>query len=86
MHNQVTLSKRIAGVFAAIAASLFATAPAHAATEGCPTWFPDFQCERSGRYDGFVMPISHPYLFEDPFITTGINLVGIWHDYPQGSV
>jgi hypothetical protein len=24
------------------------------------------------------MPMSMPYLFEDPFITTGANLVGIW--------
>jgi hypothetical protein len=25
------------------------------------------------------MPMSMPYLFEDPFITTGANLVGIWN-------
>lgn len=53
--------------------------------EECPTWFPDFRCERSGRFDGFVAPITQPYLFEDPFITTGINAVGIWHDYPDDS-
>jgi hypothetical protein len=84
MQNRVTLSKRIA-VLVTVIIGLVASAPAYAITEECPTWFPDFQCERSGRYDGFVMPISHPYLFEDPFITTGINLVGIWHDYPRSS-
>jgi hypothetical protein len=59
--------------------------PAAAITEPCPTWFPDFRCERSGRYDGFVAPVSHPYLFEDPFITTNIQGVGIWHEYPEES-
>ena len=54
--------------------------------EECPTWFPDFRCEREGRYEGFIMPMSAPYLFEDPFITTGVQAVGIWHDFPGNSV
>lgn len=54
--------------------------------DDCPLWFPDLRCDRSGRYEGFVMPITTPYLFEDPFITTNINAVGIWHEYPNGSV
>ena len=52
----------------------------------CDEWFPDFNCEDwDGRYEGFVMPMQMPYLFEDPFITSGANLVGIWHQYPNGS-
>jgi len=54
--------------------------------EECPTWFPDFRCERQGRYDGFVDPVTMPYLFESPFITTGLQFVGIWHDFPRSSV
>lgn len=65
---------------------LFASADAARALPPCPTWFPDFRCERHGRYDGFVPPMMHPYLFEDPFITTGINLVGIWHEFPDDSI
>ena len=51
------------------------------AEEDCSTWLPDFdsQCDRKARFDDFVQPMSMPYLFEDPFITTGANLVGIWH-------
>jgi hypothetical protein len=30
--------------------------------------------------------MSSPYLFEDPFITTNVNAVGIWHDFPESSV
>lgn len=51
------------------------------ADEACPTWLPDFKCDRQARFDGFVQPMSMPYLFEDPFITTGANLVGIWHGF-----
>ena len=63
-------------------------APAASALEGetCPTWFPDFRCKRSGRFDGFVAPIQMPYLFEDPFITTGAQLVGIYQEYPGDSI
>ena len=60
--------------------------PAASAVEPCPTWFPDFRCERSGRFEGFVGTIQMPYLFEDPFITTGAQLVGIYHEYPGHSV
>lgn len=31
------------------------------------------------------MPMQMPYLFEDPFITTSLNLVGVWNEYPSGS-
>jgi len=52
---------------------------AQAEGEDCPTWFPDLQCDREARFDNTYMPMSMPYIFEDPFITTGANLVGIWH-------
>ncbi len=58
-------------------------AHAEAESENCPTWLPDFRCERKARFDGMVQPMSMPYLFEDPFITTGANLVGIWHQFPE---
>jgi hypothetical protein len=59
--------------------------PAGAAGDGCPTWLPDFSpdCERQARPPGAVMPLSFPYLFEDPYVTTGLNFVGIWHDFPS---
>lgn len=67
--------------------ALLGTDPSLAAqAEDCPLFLPDFRCERSGRYEGFVMPMASPYLFEDPFITTGVQGVGIWHDFPGDSV
>jgi hypothetical protein len=30
--------------------------------------------------------MSMPYLFEDPYITSGLNLVGIYHNFPSDSV
>ena len=32
------------------------------------------------------MPMSMPYLFEDPYITTNVNLVGIYHNFPSDSI
>jgi hypothetical protein len=76
--------KRFHAAFA-VAAILFA-AGAASALPPCPTWFPDFRCDRHGRYEGFVPPMMHPYLFEDPFITTGISLWGLWHEFPDSSI
>jgi len=53
--------------------------------EDCPTWLPDLRCEREGRYQGFVPPSSAPYLFEDPFITTGLSSWVVWHRFPHHS-
>lgn len=55
------------------------------AADDCPRWFPDFAegCEREARPAGAVMPMSFPYIFEEPYITTGLNFVGIWHDFPE---
>ena len=53
--------------------------------EDCTGWLPDFRCDRSGRWDGFEMPIVQPYLFEDPFITTNAAAYYLWHDFPNQS-
>jgi hypothetical protein len=52
----------------------------------CPTWFPDFRCERSGRWDGFHKPIVMPFLFEDPFINTEVSAHFIYHEFPRQSI
>ena len=54
--------------------------------EECTGLFPDFGCDREARPEGHVAPMSMPYLFEDPYITTGLNLVGIYHNFPSDSV
>jgi hypothetical protein len=70
-------------VIAAALAAPFVPLEVSAEKRECSFWFPDFsKCDRSGRYEGFTMPLSQPYLFEDPFITSGIQAVGIWHDFP----
>ena len=53
---------------------------------GCDGWLPDFDCEASGQYGGFVLPMSMPYLFEHPFITTSLQAVGIWQELPERSI
>jgi len=72
----------------ACAALVAATAtPARAAQpEDCPTWFPDFRCEREGRYEGFTMPVTMPYLFEEPFNTSNVSMHVVHHQFPDDSV
>jgi hypothetical protein len=65
---------------AALAAFFAASASAE-----CDKLLPDFNCDRSGRFDGFEMPIVQPYLFEDPFITTGAYPYYLWHQFPKSS-
>jgi len=52
----------------------------------CDGVLPDFRCERQARYDGFVAPLSTPYFFEDPFITTGLSAHYIFHEFPSQSI
>ncbi|HVP30605.1 MAG TPA: transporter [Myxococcota bacterium] len=66
------------------AASLAAAAHAETPSD-CPTWFPDFRCDRHGRPDGFIAPGTDPYVFEDPFITTGLSAWYLWHAFPDSS-
>jgi hypothetical protein len=80
--------RRSRGVFAGLAAvlafgSFVGTAQA---AEECRTFLPDFGCDREARPAGHVAPMSMPYLFEDPYITTEVNLVGIYHGFPSDSV
>ena len=70
------------GLFAAL---VLTAAPA-AALPPCPTFFPDFRCEREARYPGFVAPVSAPYLFEEPFITTGLSGWYVYQEFPSDSV
>lgn len=53
---------------------------------GCSRWLPDLGCTTSGRYGGFSAPMSMPYLFEEPFITTGVQAVGIAQELPERSI
>lgn len=60
---------------------------ATAAVEKCTGALPDLRCEnRESRPVGHVSPMSTPYLFEDPYIRTELNLVGIYHNFPSDSV
>lgn len=63
---------------------VLAASPVGAASD-CDEWLPDLSCERSGRFEGFEKPIVQPYLFEDPFITTGLYPYYVWHAFPEGS-
>jgi hypothetical protein len=62
-------------------------APAFATAE-CDEILPDFFCkeDREARPAGHIAPMSMPYLFEDPYITTEVVLIGIYHDFPSDSV
>jgi hypothetical protein len=65
-----------------------ATLLAGSAHAACGGFLPDLTCDekREARPEGHVSPMSMPYLFEDPYITTGLNLVGIYHNFPSDSV
>jgi hypothetical protein len=69
----------------ALALGALFSATAASADEQCGKLFPDLTCDRSGRFDGFEMPIVQPYLFEDPFITTGVYPYYAWHQFPSDS-
>lgn len=70
---------------AALAVGVLITAASASAEGDCGKLFPDITCERSGRFDGFEMPIVQPYLFEDAFITTGVYPYYAWHQFPKNS-
>jgi hypothetical protein len=71
-------------LIAMLSAGVLATAVRAEPT--CRAFLPDFGCDREGRPVGHVAPMSMPYLFEDPYITTELNLVGIYHNFPSDSV
>jgi len=71
---------------AALILTSFSSA-AFAESSDCTTALPDLSCEgRESRPAGHVSPMSMPYLFEDPYIRTELNLVGIYHNFPADSV
>jgi hypothetical protein len=70
---------------AGLALGLAFALPAGAAEE-CEGALPDFRCEREARYEGFVAPLSMPYVFEEPFVTTGASAWYIYHDFPDKSI
>ncbi len=76
---------RISSIPAVLALLFLAFPGASTAADNCPTWFPDFSCERNARPAGFEQPIVAPYLFEEPFITTDLHGTYIWHDFPDSS-
>ncbi len=83
MHGSRSMRSAVA---AAGALALFlVAATATAEPPPCSEWFPDFNCERSGRFEGFQKPIVAPYLFEDPFIVTGLYPYYVYHDFPGRS-
>jgi hypothetical protein len=67
-------------------AMLFGSQTARALPGECPTFLPDFRCDREARFPGFVPPLTAPYLFEDPFITTGLSAWYLWNQFPDGSI
>lgn len=70
---------------AALALGAALAAASASAQEDCGKPFPDFRCDRTGRFGGFEKPIVQPYLFEDPFITTGLYPYYVWHQFPEKS-
>jgi len=68
--------------------SFGAASTALASDTECDGFFPDFLCdsEREARPAGHVNPMSMPYLFEDPYIATDVNFVGIYHNFPSDSI
>jgi hypothetical protein len=86
--------KRVLFSICACALLVISPAPAQAqdpaadtaSSSDCPTWFPDFRCERQARFAGFMPPSFTPYLFEDPFITTGVSAWYLYHEFPGRSV
>ena len=66
--------------------AVLAPNPASAAKQ-CDKLFPDITCEdHQGRYEGFIPTQTFAYLFEDPFITSGLYLRYVNQDFPQNSV
>ena len=82
-----TANQLIRLVVITLAAGLVSASIAHAEVSsecGPWTWFPDFRCEeRTARPEGAFNPVGMPYLFEDPYITTGLNFAYIYHRLPD---
>lgn len=66
--------------------SLLGFAAPALADSDCTGWLPDFRCERQARFSGFSAPMGATFLFEDPFVTTGVSTWGYWQSFPNKSV
>jgi hypothetical protein len=76
-----------AGVVAAWGAALLLGIPTTGVAASCEGLFPGFTCDEwEARPEGHVAPMSMPFLFEDPYITTGLNFVGVYHNFPADSI
>jgi hypothetical protein len=90
MLNDARRKRALSGFSIALIASVAVlgtaiSSPAQA-EKGCTEWtlFPDFRCpDREARPEGAFNPMGMPYLFEDPYITTGLNFVYIYHRTPD---
>jgi len=72
--------------FSAVLALVSAAHADNAAECDAWTWLPDFRCQnREARPDDAFNPVGMPYLFEDPYITTGLNFAYIYHQLPRGN-
>ncbi len=68
-------------------AALLWVPPTAGAAAGCEGLFPGFSCDEwEARPEGHVAPMSMPFLFEDPYITTGLNFVGVYRNCPDDSI
>jgi len=57
-------------------------------SDDCSAWtlLPDFRCEqRTARPDNTFNTMGMPFLFEDPYITSGLNLAWVYHTFPDDS-
>ena len=75
-----------AAVLGVISLTVSGTAFASSDESNCSGFLPDFSCDRPARPQHFAAPMTFPYLFEEPFVSTELQLVGIKHDFPERSV
>lgn len=86
MSSAYSVLRRISLLGVCLCALLVGIPAAAEAPPECPTFFPDFgNCGRSGRWEGFEKPIVQPFIFEDPFITTGVYPFYVYHEFPTDS-
>lgn len=77
---------RSSGLCAGLALGIALLGSAARADEKCTGFLPDFRCDRQQRYEGFVAPLSMPYIFEEPFVTTGLSAWYVYHEFPNKSI
>lgn len=69
-----TASRLIVLVFLASLLGMATASTAQAETDCSGVFLPAFKCDGyQARPEGAFNPVGMPYLFEDPYITTGLN-------------